>query len=98
MSNNHKWLISALNDATEFMQKHLQNRKPEVGLILGSGLGPLAEHIEDPIHIPFADVTGMKTSTATSHVGRFVSGRLGSKEVIAMQGRIHGYGSATCAR
>ena len=65
--------------------------RPEVGLILGSGLGPLAERIADPIFVPFGEVPGMGVSTANGHVGRFVAGELGGKRVLAMQGRLHGY-------
>lgn len=64
---------------------------PEVAIVLGSGLGPLAEQVEEPIFAPFGDVPHMRTSTATSHVGRFVFGRLGGKRVLCMQGRLHGY-------
>ena len=64
---------------------------PEVAIVLGSGLGPLAEHITDPLFVPFAEVPFMRTSTATSHVGRFVFGILGGKRVVCMQGRLHGY-------
>ena len=65
--------------------------KPEIGIILGSGLGPLADHIQDALYIPFEEVPYMKTATASSHVGRFVCGTLSGKNVVAMQGRLHGY-------
>ncbi len=59
--------------------------------MLGSGLGPLAEQIEDAIIVPFGEIPHMKRSTATGHKGRFVCGELGGKCVLAMQGRLHGY-------
>lgn len=71
--------------------QRLQGRTPEVGIILGSGLGPLAEQIEDPIYVPFGEVPFMGTSSCTGHVGRFVCGTLGGKCVLTMQGRLHGY-------
>lgn len=64
---------------------------PEVGIILGSGLGGLAGRIQDPVHIPYAEVPGMKCSTAPGHAGRFVVGMLAGKPVICMQGRLHFY-------
>lgn len=64
---------------------------PEVAIVLGSGLGSLAERIEDACYVPFGEVPYMGTSTATSHVGRFVLGYLQGKQVICMQGRLHGY-------
>ncbi len=89
MSTNE--LIAHLDESAAVMRERLADRAPRIGLILGSGLGPLAEAIEDAVCIPFGEVPHMKTSTATSHVGRFVAGVLGGKQVIAMQGRLHGY-------
>lgn len=57
----------------------------------GSGLGPLAEQIENAVIVPFGEIPHMKRSTATGHKGRFVCGELGGKTVLAMQGRLHGY-------
>ena len=90
MSNDNE-LVAALAQSCAVLKEKLGERAPEVGIILGSGLGPLAEQIEDPVFIPFAEVPYMKTSTATSHVGRFVAGTLSGRQVIAMQGRLHGY-------
>lgn len=73
------------------VRERLDGRAPAVGIILGSGLGPLAECIEDAVYIPYGEVPHMKTSTATSHVGRFVCGTLAGACVLAMQGRLHGY-------
>lgn len=71
--------------------QYLEGRVPRVGLILGSGLNPLAEEVEDAIKVPFKEIPGMKTSTAEGHVGRFVCGKLAGTEVLCMQGRLHGY-------
>lgn len=84
-------LRDALNEAQAVMEERLGGFKPEVGLILGSGLGPLAERIADTVFAPFGEVPGMGVSTASGHVGRFVAGTLGGKRVLAMQGRLHGY-------
>lgn len=84
-------LTEWLPESAKAVEDRLAGRKPELGIILGSGLGPLAEAIEDSVQIPFADVQHMRTSTATSHVGRFVCGDLAGKQVICMQGRLHGY-------
>lgn len=73
------------------LQQRLEGRKPEIGLILGSGLNPLGNEIEDAVYVPYAEVPYMNTSTAESHVGRFVCGMLGGTCVLAMQGRLHGY-------
>ena len=78
-------------EACEYVKRQLGDEKPEIGIILGSGLGPLAETIEDPIYIDFGHVPHMHRSTCTGHVGRFVCGQLGGKCVLTMQGRLHGY-------
>ncbi|WP_225749038.1 purine-nucleoside phosphorylase [Paraeggerthella sp. Marseille-Q4926] len=73
------------------MRKRLGDRRPRIGLILGSGLNPLANEIADAELIPYVEVPRMNTSTAEGHVGRFVCGTLGGKCVLVMQGRLHGY-------
>jgi purine-nucleoside phosphorylase len=65
--------------------------RPQIGLILGSGLGPLAEAIEDPTIIPYEAIPGWPRSTVHGHKGRLVIGHLEGKPVLAMQGRIHFY-------
>lgn len=80
-----------LKESVRVVEDRIDGRIPKVGMILGSGLGSLAERIERASCIPFGDVPHMKKSTATSHVGRFVCGMLGGRTVIAMQGRLHGY-------
>ena len=69
----------------------LKGRKPEIGIVLGSGLGKLADQIEDPLVIPYKSIPGFPVSTAIGHKGNFIVGNLGGKCVIAMQGRIHYY-------
>jgi purine-nucleoside phosphorylase len=66
-------------------------RQPEVGLILGSGLGALADAVEDPTIIPYQDLPGWPVSTVMGHHGRLVCGRLEGQEVLVMQGRSHYY-------
>jgi len=66
-------------------------KQPEVGVILGSGLGLLADQIKNPVTIPYRDIPGFPVSTALGHKGNFIIGELGGKTVIAMQGRIHYY-------
>lgn len=73
------------------LQSRLAERTPRIGVVLGSGLNPLAEELDDPIKVPYREIPRMKTSTAESHVGQFVCGTLGGKELLCMQGRLHGY-------
>ena len=65
--------------------------EPEIGLVLGSGLGPLAEELADAVHIPYGDIPHFRTSTAPDHAGRLVCGTLAGRRVLCMQGRLHGY-------
>ena len=64
---------------------------PRVGLVLGSGLGGLADAVEDPVAIPFEALPGWPAATAPGHAGRLLLGRLGGVPVVALQGRFHLY-------
>ena len=65
--------------------------KPEVALILGSGLGDYADEIKIETTIDYTDIEGFPTSTVAGHKGRFVFGYVGSVPVVIMQGRVHYY-------
>ena len=67
------------------------DRRPDAAIILGTGLGRLAVEIEAHAVIEYADIPGFPLSTVESHTGRLLCGTLGSKTVIAMQGRFHRY-------
>ena len=83
--------ISMIHAASDYLSTRLQGRKPVIGIVLGSGLGKLADQIEDPIVVPYGDIPGFPVSTAIGHKGNFIIGNLAGKCVIAMQGRIHYY-------
>jgi purine-nucleoside phosphorylase len=83
--------LTRINQAAEYLMTRLEGFHPTVGIVLGSGLGKLADHIEDPVVIPYKDVPEFPVSTAIGHKGNFIAGRLGGKDVIAMQGRLHYY-------
>ena len=80
-----------INEAASFVRNAMGARKPELGIILGSGLGNIAEQISDAAVIPYTDIPGFPQATAIGHKGNFIIGRLAGKEVIAMQGRFHYY-------
>jgi len=79
-----------IEEASTYIQAKL-NTIPSIGLILGSGLGILAEEIENPVVIPYKDIPYFPVSTVSGHKGRLVAGKLQGKDVIAMQGRFHYY-------
>ena len=84
-------LDDTLTASAALLRDRLGGCAPKVGIVLGSGLNPLANRVQDPRIVPYADVPHVNMSTAESHVGRFVCGNLGGKEVLCMQGRLHGY-------
>jgi purine-nucleoside phosphorylase len=65
--------------------------QPEVAIILGTGLGGLADEIQEATSIPYQEIPGFPLSTVESHAGRLLLGRLGQRRVVAMQGRFHRY-------
>jgi purine-nucleoside phosphorylase len=64
---------------------------PEIAIVLGSGLGGLADDLEDAVTIPFADLPGWPAATAPGHLGRLLLGRLAGRPVVMLQGRFHLY-------
>ncbi|MFD2214161.1 purine-nucleoside phosphorylase [Metabacillus endolithicus] len=67
------------------------SEQPTIGLILGSGLGVLADEIENPVKIPYNEIPNFPVSTVEGHAGQLVFGSLKGKNVVAMQGRFHFY-------
>ena len=91
--------LETIHQAADCVKQRMEGREPLAGIILGSGLGKLADEIEDPIVIPYKEIPGFSVSTAIGHKGNFIVGTLSGKCVIAMQGRIHyyeGYGMPQC--
>ncbi len=64
---------------------------PELGIVLGSGLGGLADQLDEGVAIPFADLPGWPAATAPGHAGRLLLGRLEGRPVVMLQGRFHLY-------
>ncbi|HKG95575.1 MAG TPA: purine-nucleoside phosphorylase [Gemmatimonadaceae bacterium] len=76
--------------AVRAIRQRYQGR-PEVGIVLGTGLGELAGQIESELVIEYPDIPGMPLSTVESHAGHLLFGTLGGKRVVAMRGRFHRY-------
>ena len=79
-----------VRESADFLRSRL-NAQPDLALVLGSGLGDLANEIENPVYIPYQEVPHFPVSTAPGHAGRFVFGRLSGRMVLCMQGRFHYY-------
>lgn len=82
--------IEDYRQSADYVAAHTRYR-PEVGLILGSGLSTLADEVSDPDVIPFADVPHFPVSTVLGHAGHLIIGELAGHQVIVMQGRVHYY-------
>ncbi len=67
------------------------DRIPDIAIILGTGLGPLADHIENKTEMPYSQIPNMPVSTVEGHSGKLIFGTLGGRPVIAMSGRFHYY-------
>lgn len=64
---------------------------PEIGIVLGSALGPFAQHVEDPIVIPYEEIPNFLRSTVATHAGKLICGTIAGKKVVCMSGRFHSY-------
>lgn len=82
--------MSKIERAKTFIEEKISS-KPKVGLILGSGLGGLADEINDPVKIKYEMIPGFPVSTVEGHAGQLVVGELKGLTVLAMQGRFHYY-------
>ncbi len=79
-----------MNNTVAYLKEKL-SFEPEIGLILGSGLGVLADEIENPLRIPYNEIPDFPVSTVEGHEGELVIGTLKGKKVITMKGRFHFY-------
>ncbi|NOU89500.1 purine-nucleoside phosphorylase [Paenibacillus sp. LMG 31460] len=90
-------MIQKIQEAAAFISKET-NIKPQIGLILGSGLGVLADLIEQPIVVDYSRIPHFPVSTVEGHAGELVVGTIQGKQVLVMKGRFHayeGYGAET---
>lgn len=79
-----------MNKSIDYIKGKIKNQ-PEIGIVLGSGLGDFADAIEDKIEIPYTEIPGFPVSTVKGHDGKLIFGKINSKEVCVMKGRIHYY-------
>lgn len=79
-----------MNKSIDYIKGNIKNQ-PEIGIVLGSGLGDFADAIEDKIEIPYTEIPGFPVSTVKGHDGKLIFGKINSKEVCVMKGRIHYY-------
>ncbi|WP_042458059.1 purine-nucleoside phosphorylase [Neobacillus dielmonensis] len=82
--------FESIQNAVQFLKKKY-DKTPKIGLILGSGLGVLADEIEQAVKIPYKEIPDFPVSTVEGHAGQLVFGNINGVEVVAMQGRFHFY-------
>ena len=85
-----KKVLKELKEAVKYLQKEYKN-KPQVGIVLGSGLGNFASQIKVEKEIPYEDIPHFPVSTVKGHSGKLIFGKIGKKTVVAMGGRFHYY-------
>ncbi len=83
--------VRRIHESADYVKSGLGGKVPFAGIVLGSGLGKLADKIENPVVIPYKEIPHFSASTAIGHKGNLIAGMLGGKFVIAMQGRFHYY-------
>ncbi len=84
--------VARIYSAAEYIKGRIgASAEPVAGIVLGSGLGKLADKIENPVVIPYKEIPHFPASTAVGHKGNFIAGTLGGQFVVAMQGRFHYY-------
>lgn len=91
MQYENERYIKWVEDSAAYIRRTLGGFQPELAIVLGSGLGGLADPGPKPIPVEYADIPGFPRSTVAGHAGRFVAGYIGKKPVICMQGRFHYY-------
>ncbi len=82
--------MKKLNQAAKYI-KDIISEKPQIGLVLGSGLGNFADEITNAIEISYSDIPNFPTSTVKGHDGKLIYGSINNKKVLAMKGRFHYY-------
>lgn len=83
-------MLEKINEAAAFLRART-SLNPQTAIILGTGLGSLVNDIEDKQEIAYADIPHFPVSTVEGHSGKLLFGRLGGREIMAMQGRFHFY-------
>ncbi len=83
-------MLAQINEAVNWIQKRY-SKKPQVGIVLGSGLSTFTNQIEIELEIAYSDIPHFPVSTVEGHSGKLIFGQLGGKTVVAMAGRFHYY-------
>ena len=77
--------------SADYVKSVIGDFEPEIGMILGTGLGGVSKRIKDPVEIPYRDIPNFLVSTAPGHAGKLIFGTLEGRRVVCMSGRFHSY-------
>ena len=83
-------MYEKIQETARFLKERMQTN-PETAVVLGTGLGQLSKEIDSELEIPYADIPNFPVSTVEGHKGKMIFGKLGGKDILAMEGRFHYY-------
>jgi purine-nucleoside phosphorylase len=83
--------VTASRRAADLVRTRISGDQPVAAIVLGSGLGSLADEMETPVVVPYRDIPGFPAATVAGHAGALVAGRLAGKPIVALAGRFHMY-------
>ena len=84
-------MLEQIRQTADFLSERITGKMPEIAIILGTGLGPIVDYIEEKQYIPYAEIPNFPISTVEGHSGNLIFGSMAGKRVMAMQGRFHYY-------
>jgi len=84
-------MLPNVKETKEFLESKSAGFKPDVALVVGSGLGEIAKDIAKPVLVPYADIPHFPKSTVAGHAGQMIFGELGGKKLMVLNGRFHYY-------
>lgn len=84
-------MLQTIKQTADYIRSRVEGEMPQTAIILGTGLGALVDHIDNKQYIPYTEIPNFPVSTVEGHSGNLIFGTLGSKRVMAMQGRFHFY-------
>lgn len=84
-------MLEQIRQTADFLAERITGKMPEIAIILGTGLGPIVDYIENAQYFPYAEIPNFPISTVEGHSGNLIFGTMAGKRVMAMQGRFHYY-------
>lgn len=84
-------MLEQIRQTADFLSERITGKMPEIAIILGTGLGPIVDYIENAQYFPYAEIPNFPISTVEGHSGNLIFGTMAGKRVMAMQGRFHYY-------